>query len=152
MRSSLSLAFFLLLAGAAQAQDLNVITGVDVRDEGNSVLVAVKGSKPPDFTTFSMADPARFVIDLSEARFEGVPEDLRPADGVIRVVKNLAYGTGATAIARVMIAFTADVEPPEVQTEGNSLLVRVNKPAGAAVAAAGSAAPAAMAAPAQAAC
>ena len=77
MRSSLPLAFCLFLAGAAQAQDLNVISGVEVRDEGNTVLVTVKGSKPPNFTTFSMADPARFVIDLSEARFQGVPEDVR---------------------------------------------------------------------------
>lgn len=137
MRSSLSLAFCLLLAGAAEAQDLNVITGVEVKDEGGSVLVTVKGSKPPNFTTFSMADPARFVIDLSESKFQGVPEDMRIDDGVIRVVKNLAYGSGATAIARVMLAFTADVEPPDVQTEGTSLLVRVAKPGGAAVAAAG---------------
>ena len=66
-----------------------------------------------------------------------MPEDMRIDDGVIRVVKNLAYGSGATAIARVMLAFTTDVEPPDVQTEGTSLLVRVAKPAGAAVAAAG---------------
>ena len=134
MRSSHSLAFCLFLASAAQAQDLNVITGVEVKDEGNDVVVTVKGSKPPNFTTFSMADPARFVIDLSEARFQGVPEDLRVDDGVVRVVKNLAYGAGATAIARVMIAFSVDVEPPDVQTDGNTLLVRVVKPAGAAVA------------------
>jgi len=137
MRSSHSLAFCLLLASAAQAQDLNVITGVEVKDEGNLVVVTVKGSKPPNFTTFSMADPARFVIDLSESKFQGVPEDLRVDDGVVRVVKNLAYGSGATAIARVMIAFSADVEPPDVQTDGNTLLVRVVKPGAAAVATTG---------------
>jgi len=139
MRSSLSLAFCLFLASAAQAQELNVITSVEVRTEGNTVLVSVKGSKPPNFTTFSMADPARFVIDFSEAKFQGVPEDVRIEDGVIRVIKNLAYGSGATAIARVMLAFSVDVDPPDVQTAGTSLLVRMNKPAGAAVAATGSA-------------
>ncbi len=134
MRSSHTLALCLFLAGAAQAQDLNVVTSVEVKDEGDSVTVSVKGSKPPNFTTFSMADPARFVIDLSETKFQGVPEDLRFDDGVVRIVKNLAYGSGASAIARVMIAFSVDVEPPDVQTDGNSLLVRVAKPAGAAVA------------------
>ncbi len=151
MRSSHLLAFCLSLAGAAQAQDLNVITAVEVKDEGNSVLVTVRGSKPPNFTTFSMSDPARFVIDLSEAKFQGVPEDLRVDDGVVRVVKNLSYGTGASAIARVMVAFSVDVEPPDVQTEGNTLLVKVIKPGGAAVASADAkpadAAPAAGAAP-----
>jgi hypothetical protein len=160
MRSSHFLAFCLFLAGAAQAQDLNVITAVEVKDEGNSVLVTVRGSKPPNFTTFSMADPARFVIDLSEAKFQGVPEDLRVDDGVVRVVKNLSYGTGATSIARVMVAFSVDVEPPDVQTDGNALLVKVSKPGVAAVASAdakpavaapAAAAPAADAAPAAAA-
>jgi hypothetical protein len=132
MRSRHLLALVCLLAGAARAQDLNVVSSVEVKDEGTTVVVSVKGSKPPNFTTFSMADPPRFVIDLSESRFQGVPEDQRIDDGVISVVKNLAYGSGATSIARVMIAFAADVEPPDVQTVGNDLVVRVTKPAGAA--------------------
>jgi len=135
MRSRHLLVLCTLLAGAARAQDLNVISGVEVKDEGTTVVVAVKGSKPPNFTTFSMADPPRFVIDLSESRFQGVAEDLKVDDGVITVVKNLSYGSGATSIARVMIAFSAEVDPPDVQTAGPDLLVRVAKPAAAAAAA-----------------
>ena len=135
MRSRHLLVLCCLLASAARAQDLNVISGVEVKDEGTTIVVAVKGSKPPNFTTFSMADPPRFVIDLSESRFQGVPEDVKVDDGVIAVVKNLSYGSGATSIARVMIAFTVDVDPPDVQTAGGDLLVRVAKPAGAGAAA-----------------
>lgn len=118
----------------AQAADLNVITAVEVKDEGASVVLEVKGSKPPNFTTFSMADPPRFVIDLSEAKFQGVSEDMPVNDGTILIVKNLSYGSDATSIARVMIAFVADVEPPDVQAAGNALVVRVAKPGGAPVA------------------
>jgi colicin import membrane protein len=138
MRSRHFLAFALLaVADAALGQDLNLVSSVEVRDEGASVVLSVKGTKPPNFTTFSMADPPRFVLDLSEARFQGVPEDLAVNDGTILVVKNLSYGSAATSIARIMIAFAVDVEPPEVQTQGTSLVVRVAKPgaaAGAAVA------------------
>src|SRR5512138_3111414 len=120
----------LAAAGAARAQaDLNVITAVTVKDEGANVVLEVKGSKPPNFTTFSMADPPRFVIDLSEAKFQGVPEDMPVNDGTIIVVKNLSYGSDATSIARVMVAFVNDVEPPDVQAVGNALVVKVAKPA-----------------------
>ena len=123
------------LPGAARAQDLNVITSVALKDEGSTMVLSVKGSKAPNFTTFSMADPPRFVIDLSESRFEGVPEDIVVQDGIVNVVKNLSYGSASTSIARIMIAFQVDVEPPDVQTSGTTLLVRVTKPGAPAVAA-----------------
>lgn len=135
MRSRHLLALTCLIAGASQAQELNVISAVDVKDEGTTVVVTVKGTRPPNFTTFSMADPPRFVIDLSESQFSGVAESLSVEDGVISVVKNLSYGSGATSIARVMVAFLVEVEPPDVQSVGNDLLVRVAKPPAAAAAA-----------------
>jgi hypothetical protein len=124
------LALVLLAAGVARAQGaaLNVITEVSVRDEGSSVVLAVRGSKPPNFTTFSMADPPRFVIDFSEARFQGVRDDLPVNDGTILLVKNLSYGSDASSIARIMVAFVTDVDPPDVAAAGNTLLVRIAKP------------------------
>jgi colicin import membrane protein len=120
--------------GRAEGADLNVVTAVELADEGATVVLSVKGSKAPNFTTFSMADPPRFVIDLSEAKFQGVPEDLKVDDGTILLVKNLSYGSDATSIARVMIAFVNDVEPPDVQAQGSTLVVRVTKPGAPAVA------------------
>jgi hypothetical protein len=138
---SARLALSTLLAAASlaspapsRAQGLNVITAVELKDEGSTIVLSVRGSKPPNFTTFSMADPPRFVIDLSESRFDGVPEDIVVQDGIVNVVKNLSYGSDATSIARVMIAFQVEVEPPEVQTAGTTLVVRVTKPGAPAVA------------------
>ena len=129
MRPRYVLASVLLaFSGTALGQDLNFISAVEVKDEGSSVVVSVTGSKPPNFTTFSMADPPRFVLDLSEARFKGVPEDLPINDKLILVVKNLSYGSDATSIARIMIAFAVDVDPPDVQAQGSSLVVRIVKP------------------------
>jgi hypothetical protein len=137
LRHALAL-LFLSVAGTGRGQDLNVISAVAVKDEGASVVLTVTGTKPPNFTTFSMADPPRFVLDFSEAKFQGVPEDMPIEGPVILVVKNLSYGSDATSIARIMIAFAVDVEPPDVQAQGSSLVVRIAKPggSGAAVAAA----------------
>jgi colicin import membrane protein len=123
------------LAPPARAADLNVITSVDVKDEGGRVVLSIRGSRKPSFTTFSMAEPPRFVIDFSESKVDGVPETVQVGDGTINVVKNLSYGSDATSIARVMIAFAADVRPPDVTDVGGTLVVRVEKPAGAAGAA-----------------
>ncbi|MBI5070309.1 MAG: AMIN domain-containing protein [Deltaproteobacteria bacterium] len=125
------LAALLLSAPPARAVDLNTITAVEVRSEGGSVLVTIQGSRPPNFTTFSMMDPPRFVIDLSESQFKGVPEDLVIGDDTINVVKNLSYGSAETSIARVMIAFNRDVDPPDVQSSGTALVVRIPRPAAA---------------------
>jgi hypothetical protein len=130
----LSTLALLLVTGAAQAQvKINEITSVQVKDEGTTVSIVIQGTRPPNFTTFSMADPPRFVIDLSESRFQGVPPDIEVGDGFVNVIKNLSYGSDVTSIARVMIAFAVEVDPPETpETEGNTLVVRFQKPAGAA--------------------
>ncbi len=132
MRFRHVLAFALLAtAGTTLGQDLNLVTAVDVKDEGAAVVLSVTGSKPPNFTTFSMADPPRFVIDLSEAKFQGIAEDMPQENSVILLVKNLSYGSDASSIARIMIAFSADVDPPDVQAQGKRLVVRIAKPAAA---------------------
>lgn len=122
-------------AGPARAASLNVITKIEVKDAGNAVTVSIEGSKAPNFTTFSMADPPRFVVDLSESTFKDVPEDLAVGDGTIQVIKNLSYGSGVTSIARILIAFSREVESPDVQAAGHALVVKIAKAPGAAVAA-----------------
>jgi len=133
MRLQLPFAFAsLLIAGLASAEsaDVNVISKVEVQDNGSAVVVSIKGTKPPNFTTFSMMDPPRFVIDFSESSFRGVPDDIPVNGGIITVIKNLSYGSEATSIARVMLAFGKEVDPPDVQTVGNTLQVKVAKPGG----------------------
>jgi hypothetical protein len=111
--------------------NLNAISKIDVENKGGTVSIAIRGSKPPNFTTFSMADPPRFVIDFSESAFQGLPEEMMVNNGVINVIKNLSYGSEATAIARVMIVFSQDVDSPDVHTEAETLVVKIAKAASA---------------------
>jgi len=91
-KSTFFVATLLAASGTARAQpaDLNLVSKVEVRSQGGAIVVTIEGSKPPNFTTFSMVDPPRFVIDLSESAFKGVPEDIDPGDGGINGVKNLS--------------------------------------------------------------
>ena len=65
----------LLVAATAAADEkprVNTIKKVSVK----GTTVEIVGTQKPSFTTFPMSDPPRFVIDISEAVFSGVPEDV----------------------------------------------------------------------------
>ena len=131
MRISALLLAPLLAVGVARAggPDLNVVSKVEVQNKGGAIVIAIEGSRPPSFTTFSMMDPPRFVVDISGSAFKGVPEDVKVEDGTIQVLKNISYGGGdATSMARVMIAFSRDIDPPELETAGTTLFVKIPKP------------------------
>src|SRR3954468_18262363 len=112
-----------VLAAAAAAQDkveLNTITKVQV--SGGSITII--GSKKPNFTTFTMTDPARLVIDISEAVFSGVQDEQQVGNGVVTAIKTASYGSDASAIARVLIGFEKEFET-DIQTADTKLVVKV---------------------------
>ncbi|MFY0569069.1 AMIN domain-containing protein [Archangium lansingense] len=119
------------LAQEGQAQgNLNTITGVNV----TGGRVEIVGTKKPNFTTFTMTDPPRLVIDISEAVFSGVKEEVTVGNGTITGIRTASYGSDESAIARVLIGYEREVET-DIQATGNSLVVSVAGSGGAAVAA-----------------
>ena len=112
-----------LLGISASAQTrpaLNTISKVQV----NGGNIEIIGSKKPSFTTFSMQDPPRLVIDISEAVFSGVPEQLEVGNGTVTAIKTASYGSEASAIARVLIGFGREMEPA-LEAVGNTLVVKL---------------------------
>ncbi|MBJ6765734.1 AMIN domain-containing protein [Myxococcaceae bacterium JPH2] len=108
------------LALAQPAADLNSITNVRV----NGGTVEISGSKKPNFTTFTMTDPPRLVIDIAEATFSGVPEEQQVGNGVVTGIRTASYGSDSSAIARVLIGYEREVET-DIQASGNNLVVKV---------------------------
>src|SRR5215471_2397167 len=109
----------LFSAGARAAAEINTIVKVEVRGS----TVEIVGSKQPSFTTFTMTDPPRLVVDIAEAVFSGVP-DQQPGSGLVSWIKTASYGSDASAIARVLIAFTKEVET-DLTTAGGKLVVKI---------------------------
>jgi hypothetical protein len=114
-----------LLALAQEKVELNRITGVRV----NGATVEITGTKKPNFTTFTMTDPPRLVIDISEAVLAQVPSELPASNGLITGLRTANYGSEASAIARVLIGYERDVET-DIQVSGNVLVVKVLDQAG----------------------
>ncbi|HYV47995.1 MAG TPA: AMIN domain-containing protein [Myxococcaceae bacterium] len=112
-----------VLAAVAAAQDkveLNTITKVQV----SGGAITITGTKKPSFTTFTMTDPARLVIDISEAVFSGVADEQQVGNGVVTAIKTASYGSDASAIARVLIGFEKEYET-DIQTSDTKLVVKV---------------------------
>ncbi|MCA2981310.1 MAG: AMIN domain-containing protein, partial [Myxococcaceae bacterium] len=106
----------------ARAQDrvqLNVITKLEVR---NGALEIV-GTRRASFTTFTLSDPPRLVIDVSEAVFRGVPAETKVNDGLITVVRTASYGSESAAIARILVGLERELES-DIVSEGSALLVK----------------------------
>src|SRR5688572_30611688 len=95
-----------LPALAQEKVDLNTISRVEVKGG----VIEIQGNKKPNFTTFTMTDPPRLVIDISEAVFAGVKEEIPVGNGVVTGIRTASYGSEAAAIARVLIGFEKDSE------------------------------------------
>jgi len=110
-----------LFAQAAwgQNKDLNTITSVEI----HGGRIEIIGTKQPSFTSFTMTDPPRLVIDIAEAVFSGVADQI-PGSGSVSWIKTASYGSDASAIARVLIGFSQDVET-DVASPGNKLVIKV---------------------------
>jgi len=108
-------------SSAVRAAEVNVVSKVEVRGRAVEILA----SRKPNFTTFTMTDPPRLVVDISEAVFAQVPEEMRVQNGTIRTIKTAGYGSGASAIARVIIGFEHNVETDITPFGDNGLLVKM---------------------------
>jgi colicin import membrane protein len=108
------------LALAQEKVALNTVTGVRV----SGSTVEITSTQKPNFTTFTMTDPPRLVIDISEAILSGVPEELK-GSGLITGLRTANYGSDASAVARVLIGYGKDVETDIQVSENNVLVVRV---------------------------
>ena len=112
-----------LLLWSSLALSANQVTAVSAT--GGSV--SISASAPPHFTTFTMSNPPRLVVDLAEATFQGVPAEIAVGANDIVGIKTLNYGSGASAVARVMITYTKDVDT-DIVTSGNNIVVRPSNP------------------------
>ena len=97
----------------------NSVTAVSA----NGGSVSISASAPPNFTTFTMSNPPRLVIDVAEASVKGVPTDINVGQNDIVAIKAMNYGTGNAAVARIMITYTKGIDT-DILTNGSNIVVR----------------------------
>jgi colicin import membrane protein len=105
---------------APERAELNQVTSVQV----SAGRVVITGTKRPNFTSFTLTNPPRLVLDISEAVFKGVPAN-QPGAGDITGVRTASYGSSASAIARVLVGFSREADTDIQVTPKNELVVNV---------------------------
>ncbi len=104
-------ALALLLPVSAQAgekEKLSALSKITVTDQKNDVTVTVVGTKSPDFTSFTMSNPFRVVVDWAGSRIEGAAVEQKFPRGLIRSVRTKQYDSEAERISRVTVELSRE--------------------------------------------
>lgn len=89
--------------GAFAEDKLSRLDGVEVETEAEQVVVSIQGTRAPNFTSFTMQDPFRVVVDWAGSR---LPEEgaKRTYDrGLVREVDTKQFNSEAEKISRVIV-------------------------------------------------
>lgn len=123
-----------LLPASAYAKAVGSIAveRVETKTNGAGREVVIHTSKEPTFSVFRLSDPFRVLVDVNDARIDGVRELDKVADGVVRYVSTNTFSDEASAIVRVEIALEASAEY-RVRAQGKSIVVSIDGPATGAV-------------------
>jgi colicin import membrane protein len=111
-----------LPASSAGEKDLSELTQVSMKAAKDDVVVMLSGSKAPDFTSFTMTDPFRVVIDWAGSRLQGVTEEKRFERGLIRRITTKQYDSEAEKISRVTVELSRETSY-HVEADGKRVMV-----------------------------
>ncbi len=81
----------LLSAAGASAADQpaagekNIISTVDIQDNGNDRILKIRGSMVPTYTIYELFKPSRIVVDIAEAQLGGRDATTLPGDSGIKL-------------------------------------------------------------------
>ncbi|MCG3174557.1 MAG: hypothetical protein GMKNLPBB_02802 [Myxococcota bacterium] len=112
-----------LAAGEALAQG-NTVSAVQVRTEGANAIVTIQCTAAPDFTTFRLQDPERFVVDVSGVKLKNVAPRSETKLPVLSEWRAAAVGEGEKAQGRFTFYVAKDAEV-DAKINGNSLVLKL---------------------------
>lgn len=116
----------LLLPTSALAKEkkdeLSALRSITVDSKSDDIAVALDGSRAPDFTSFTMSDPFRVVVDWAGSRLDGVKSEQSFDRGLVRRVTTQQFDSEAEKISRVVIEL-AQKTAYRVEADGVRVIV-----------------------------
>lgn len=89
--------------GAFAEEKLSRLEGVQVDTEAEQVVVSIHGTLAPNFTSFTMQDPFRVVVDWAGSRLPEASADRDFDRGLVRNVRTKQFNSEAEKISRVTV-------------------------------------------------
>ncbi len=98
------------------------LTKVSVARSDDDIAVVVRGSQPPNFTSFTLNKPFRVVLDWAGSQLAGVQLEREFDRGLIRRIRVRQFSSEAEQISRVIVEL---VEPTtyRVEADGNAVIM-----------------------------
>ena len=119
-----------LVAHPAQAQELNAISKVDVKVEGQKTTVVVTGSRRPTFQAYTQKAPPRVVLDLVKSTLVNLPPSTPQAKGqLLTEVRATQMGAAGRELAQLELVFAEEIDY-QVDADGSALKVSITRHGG----------------------
>ena len=115
----------LALAFGATADEQGRVLGVRIGGDDRTSGVVIESDRPLSFTTLKLLSPPRVVVDFADAEVAAEQRELEIGDGTLR---RAAVAQAGSRTARVVIELVADAEF-DIRSDGNTVEVRVPRPA-----------------------
>jgi type IV pilus assembly protein PilQ len=117
-----------LSAPVARAEDgepvRNRITALKIERDAAQTVLKIEGSRAPVFSVYTLQEPLRLVVDVSQGDVSRLETPIDVDDGVLTKIVAAQYGEGPRAVGRVILGFLRRV-PYDIRAEGTALVVRL---------------------------
>jgi hypothetical protein len=124
----LALAFVVLPARAEEeAERWSKLTRVAVDDSAaGEIVVRLVGSRRPDFTTRTLHEPFRVVVEWSGSKLVGVASEREVGAGLLRKIEARQLAQESEQLSRVTLVLARETRV-RFETEGSAVVVRLDK-------------------------
>lgn len=112
-------------AGAKEDR-ISKLSEVVIGESEDEVLVRIQGTRAPDFTSFTMHDPYRVVVDWAGSALDGVAKDQKHDRGLVRRITTKQFNSESEKISRVTVQLAVQTSY-RVETDGKNVVVRFEK-------------------------
>ena len=109
-----------------QATQAREIQNIEVKDFPDMTEIRVESDQPAIYTAYQLSDPLRLVLDLTGEKLGKYTEEIQVNQGAVLSVRPYE-GQPPSEVARLEIGLS-QLTDFRIEQEGNSLIVRVNKP------------------------
>ena len=106
--------------GALAEDKLSRLDGVEVETEADQVVVSIQGTLAPNFTSFTMQDPFRVVVDWAGSRLPEEGTKKTYDRGLVREVDTKQFNSEAEKISRVIVKLSQSTTY-RVQAKGTTV-------------------------------
>ncbi|MEO1338658.1 MAG: AMIN domain-containing protein, partial [Myxococcota bacterium] len=107
---------------ASAKDDPSQLTKVSINRADDDIAVVVRGSQPPNFTSFTLSDPFRVVLDWAGSQLAGVQLRQQFDRGLIRLVQMRQFSSESEQISRVIVEL-AQPTTYRVEADGTAVIM-----------------------------